>query len=211
MKTIKIIGLAFLALIVLIIAYAGFSYYQITNQNQKDLKVRYSEADATRAIADKAGIEVNDLSKIYLGSSFTTQGSKPVDQVFTDAEISAIQNYANQANGPFKSVQIHFIGDGKVEASGFVTDPRVTLPGPVYVRGDVIQTGPKSFTTKIDHLQVGNYVVPGVIVEKANSEFLGYVNGILGNIDGLNIENVEIQNGSVHFVGDLPEKITGLE
>ena len=207
MKYFKIIGIILLVLIIVALGYLSYSYYQITNQTQKDLGVRYTQEDADKAIKDKAGVQVDDLSKIYFGSNFRTEGSVKVDKTFTDAEISAIQNYANVQSGPFKHVQIHFIGGNKVEASGFVNDPRVTLPGPVYVKGDVIQTGPKSFTTNIDELKVGNYVVPRAVVNQVQSEFLNYVNSILSNIDGLNVEKVEIQDGQVRFIGNLPAKV----
>ncbi|MDF1497190.1 MAG: hypothetical protein P1P90_03960 [Patescibacteria group bacterium] len=211
MKPLKIIGIIIGVILLAVIGYGIFSYIQLTQGDLKDLGVRYTEEDAKIAIEEKAGVDVNDLSKVYFGSNFATEGSVPVDTTFTDSEISAIQNYANESSGPFKQVQIHFIGDGMVEASGYVEDPRVTIPGPVYVKGEVVRTGPKSFTTNIESLQVGDYVVPRTIIEKANSEFLGYVNGILGNIDGLNVESIQINNGSVDFKGDLPERVYGLE
>ncbi len=210
MKALKIIGAIIGAFILLVVLAAVFIYWQISGAQQKDLGVSYTKEDAITAIQDKAKVDVNDLSKVYFGSNFTTEGEVYVEDTFTDAEISAIQNYANESSGPFKQVQIHFIGDGKVEASGYVEDPRVTIPGPVYVRGEVIQTGPKSFNTNIESLTVGNYKVPRDIIEKANSEFIGYVNGILSGIDGLNIESVRINNGSVDFKGTLPEKVNGL-
>ncbi len=210
MKYLKIAGIVFGVLILSGLAYGIVTYLRITGGELKDLGVRYTVADAERAIQEKAGVEVSDLSKVYFGSNFATEGQVRVEQTFTDAEISAIQNYANEKAGPFKQVQIKFIGDGLVEASGYVDDPRVTIPGPVYVRGEVIQTGPKSFTTNIQSLQVGDYTVPEAIIEKANTEFLGYVNGILDGIDGLNIESVQINNGSVDFKGTLPAKVYGL-
>ncbi len=210
MKYLKIAGIVFGVLILSGLAYGIVTYLRITGGELKDLGVRYTVADAERAIQEKAGVEVSDLSKVYFGSNFATEGQVRVEQTFTDAEISAIQNYANEKAGPFKQVQIKFIGDGLVEASGYVDDPRVTIPGPVYVRGEVIQTGPKSFTTNIQSLQVGDYTVPEAIIEKANTEFLGYVNGILYGIDGLNIESVQINNGSVDFKGTLPAKVYGL-
>ncbi|MBD3281728.1 hypothetical protein GF391_03190 [Candidatus Uhrbacteria bacterium] len=211
MKTLKIIGAIIGALLLVGIFAAIFIYWQISTAEPKDLGVTYTEQDAKTAIEDKAKVEVNDLSKVYFGSNFTTEGEVFVSETFTDSEISAIQNYANEASGPFKQVQIHFIGDNKVEASGYVEDARVTIPGPVYVRGEVIQTGPRSFSTNIESLSVGDYEVPRSIIERANSEFIGYVNGILSGIDGLNIESVQINNGSVDFKGTLPKKVNGLQ
>jgi hypothetical protein len=211
MKYLKIAGIIFGILLISGLAYGVITYFRITGGELKDLGVRYTMADAERAIQEKAGVEVPDLAQVYFGSNFATEGEVYVEQTFTDAEISAIQNYANEKAGPFKQVQIKFIGNGMVEASGYVDDPRVTIPGPVYVRGEVIQTGPKSFTTNIESLQVGDYKVPSAIIEKANTEFLGYVNGILSNIEGLDIESVQINNGSVDFKGSLPEKVYGLK
>jgi hypothetical protein len=211
MKPLKIVGIIVGVLLLITTGVIIYLYLQITSAEQKDLGVRYTKEHAEYALEEKAGVDVNDLSKIFFGSSFATEGSVPVDTSFTDSEISAIQNYANESVGPFKQVQIHFIGDGMVEASGYVEDPRVTIPGPVYVKGEVIRTGPKSFSTNIESLQVGNYTVPRAIIEKANTEFLGYVNGLLSEIDGLNVESVQINNGSVDFKGTLPERVYGLE
>ncbi len=211
MKALKIIGAIIGAILLIVVLASVFIYWQISGAEQKDLGVSYTKEDAVTAIQDKAKVDVNDLAKVYFGSDFATDGEVYVDQTFTDAEISAIQNYANETSGPFKQVQIHFIGDNKVEASGYVEDPRVTIPGPVYVRGKVIQTGPKSFSTNIESLTIGNYEVPRDIIDKANSEFIGYVNGILANIDSLNIESVSINKGSVDFKGTLPKKVNGLQ
>jgi len=129
MKYLKIAGIVFGVLILSGLAYGIVTYLRITGGELKDLGVRYTVADAERAIQEKAGVEVSDLSKVYFGSNFATEGQVRVEQTFTDAEISAIQNYANEKAGPFKQVQIKFIGDGLVEASGYVDDPRVTIPG----------------------------------------------------------------------------------
>jgi len=211
MKILKIVGIVFLLVVIAAGGYAFFVYRQVTDQNVKDLGVRYTTDDYDRAVKTKAHVDIPDPSALYLGSRFTAEGTQPIDQTFTDAEISAIQNYSNEKRGPFRQVQIHFIGGNKVEASGYVVDPRVPKTGPVYVKGDVIQTGPKSFTTKIDELRDGSYVVPGAIVDQANGEFLGFVNGILSDISGLSVEKVDIQDGMVHFKGMIPKKLTGVE
>jgi hypothetical protein len=211
MKYLKVAGIVLGILLLIAIGFGVFAYSQLIGGERKDLGVRYTMADAKRAIGDKAGVDVGDLAKVYFGSNFAAEGEVKVEQAFTDAEISAIQNYANESTGPFKQVQIHFMGDGMVEASGYVEDPRVSIPGPIYVRGEVIRTGPKSFTTNIESLQVGDYKVPGTIINKANVEFLGYVNGLLANIDGLNVESIQINDGSVDFKGTLPAKVYGMD
>lgn len=208
MKFFKWLGIACLVVIVGVLAYGGYVYYKLTRTEVKDLGVRYTMADYTKAVKDKAGVHVPVPSDIYFGSNFKTVGTQAVDQIFSDAEISAIQNYSNEKKGPFKNVQIHFVGDNTIEASGLVLDPRVPKTGPVYVKGSIVQTGPKSFDiSNIQELRVGDYVVPQPIVQQAKTEFIGYVNGILSGIDGLNIEKVEIQNGQVKFKGNVPKQV----
>lgn len=192
-------------------AYAGWSAWQLTHGKQVDLGVKYSEKTYDEAVAEKAGVFVNDKGSLYFGSKFRTEGQRHIEETFTDAEISAIQNYSNSAKGPFRDVQIRFLGDNQVEASGIVSDPRIKIPGPVYVKGTLWNTGPRTFDISVQNLKVGDYKVPSAIVAKAKDEFIDYVNGILAGIDGLKVERVEINDGSVKFIGDIPEKVYGYD
>lgn len=211
MKAVKAILAIILALIVGGAAYAGYAVWQLTHGRQVDLGVKYTEATYDEAVAKKAGVFVNDKGSLYFGSKFRTEGSKRIEQTFSDAEISAIQNYSNSTKGPFRDVQIKFHGDGSVEASGIVLDPRIKIPGPVYVKGTLWNTGPRSFDIAVQDLKVGDYDVPAPIVAQAKGEFIGYVNNILAGIDGLKVEKVEIQEGGVKFTGDVPEKVYGYD
>lgn len=204
MKTFKIIAAVLGALILLAAGYLAYVYVSRGSGQAKDLGVSYTSSDYDSAIA-KAQVSVADREKLYLGSTFSTEGKIRVDQIFTDAEISAIQNTSNSHLGYFKDVQIHFQGDDKVEASGFVTHPQVNAP--VYVSGKVIKTGPKSFQTSLDRLVVGSAPVLFGIKEIVNSQFNTYVNTILSKIEGLDVESVEIRDGEVRFVGSIPQKI----
>ena len=148
---------------------------------------------------------IRDLSALSLGSKFNTEGTVSISDNFSDAEISAIQNGANSANGPFRDVQIHFIGDGQVEGSGFISHPQVNAP--VYAKGSITNTGPKSFSVDLKGLEVGGTAIPSLLYGTIESRFNEYVNGILSEIEGLNVKNVEIKDGSVFFEGDVPQKI----
>ncbi len=185
---------------------------QLQNPKQKDLNVKYTMADYDNAVKTKAKVEIPVPGNLYLGSTFTTEGSQKIDQTFSDAEVSAIQNYSNEANGPIKNVQIHFTGNNGAEAS-FQTNFKYEgkeINYPIYVKGTVSQTGPKSFSVKTSQLKAGNLTVPSFITQKAETEFTNYVNSILSNISSLNVEKVEINNGSVRFVGTIPTKATGV-
>ncbi|MEI7690262.1 MAG: hypothetical protein WCI63_01410 [bacterium] len=212
MKVFKWILLIVTIIIIALIGYGIFAFTQIKSNKQKDLGVKYTIADYNQAVKEKAKVDVPIPGALYLGSTFKTEGSQQVDLTLSDAEVSAIQNYSNNLKGPINNVQIKFLGGKKAEAS-FVTN--FTYQGrkinyPIYVKGDVYNTGAKSFGVKVDKLQAGALSVPGVITKRAESEFTSYVNNILSGINGLDVQKVEINNGSVHFVGTIPTKASGL-
>jgi len=208
MKFIKWLGIIILLLVVVGGGYIWLSLRAMKSADASvvDLGIKYTEADATRAIKDKAGVELDNISGLYLGSNPATEGSKTVDTVFSNAEVSSAGNYANAAKGPFKNVQVKMLGNNEGEASGFLAVSQ--LHAPVYVKGTVTVSGPKSFTISASELKVGNFEVPKVLIKQAESRFNSYLNGQLNKVSGLEIERVDINNGQVHFVGKVPSKVT---
>jgi len=106
MKFIKYVLLAILIVILGIGAYIGYAYWRVTHGKQVDLGVKYSHTDYAEAVTKKAGVYVNEITSLYLGSNFRTEGRRHIDQTFSSAEISSIQNLANSKKGPFHDVQI---------------------------------------------------------------------------------------------------------
>ena len=206
MKIIKIILLVILVVIIGAGVYAGIAYSKMKKGAQKDLGVKYSFEDYTKAISGKTGVEVVNPEKLYFGSNFTAEGSNSINQSFTDAEVSAIQNYSNEKKGPFKNVQIKFLGNDQIESSAFITDSRVNSP--VYAKGIVKQTGSKSVSLDLQELEVGSFNIPAALKNRINNEFVKYVNDILASINGLNVEKIVINNGSAQFIGTVPAKVT---
>jgi len=208
MKIIKWLGISLLILIIALLGYGYFSYRSIMTPDAKvvDLGITYSEADAKRAIVEKAGVELDDITGLYLGSDPKTEGFKSVDAVFSNAEVSAAGNYANSEKGPFNNVQVKMLGNNEGEASGFLSVKEISAP--VYVKGKVTVSGPKSFSIKASELRVGKYNVPLSLVRMVETKFNSYLNSQLDKVEGLEIERVEINNGQVHFVGQVPSKVT---
>lgn len=208
MKIIKWLGIGLLVLIVVALGYGYFCYRSIMTAEAKvvDLGITYTEADATRAIVEKSGVELDDITGLYLGSDPKTEGSKSVDAVFSNAEVSAAGNYANSEKGPFNNVQVKMLGNNEGEASGFLSIKEINAP--VYVKGKVTVSGPKSFAINTSELRVGKYNVPSSLIQIVEAKFNSYLNSQLDKVEGLEIERVEINNGQVHFVGQVPSRVT---
>ena len=75
---------------------------------------------------EKAKVNIKDIEEINLFSlimnDFSTQDSNEVDEVFTDAEISALISKANDNNGPIKDVRVSFKDNGEGEISFVLSD-----------------------------------------------------------------------------------------
>jgi len=219
-RVVKIVGLIALVVVLAGFAYGGYSVYQLCGRHQRDLGVKPTAADYQRAVAKKAGVDVARPSELYVGAAFSARGAHHVDQVFTDAELSAIVNQPNAAKGIIGNVQIRALGDNQAEASFVVDLTKLTsvkvpviggfLPSelPVYVRGTAAVTGPRSISADVVELRAGNLVVPGWIVGRAQQRFVDWLNGQLAKVDGLSTEKAEILKGRGHFVGTLPDAIT---
>lgn len=196
-----VLGLA----ILLCAAYFVFAVVQFRGGEVRDLGIKYGYRDYTEAVANKAQVLVKDPAALYLGSTFRSEGVKHIDAEFTNAEISAIQNYSNETSGPFRDVQIAFHQDGTMEASGMVTDQRINAP--IYAKGKVDQTSPTTFNIDATEIAAGQYSLPAPLQKIVNTKFSNYINEILKNIPGLKVEKIEFKEGAVKFVGDVPAKI----
>jgi len=211
-KVLKFVSIIVLVVVVAVVGYGGYVYWRINSGTQRDLGVRYTADDYTRAVTDKAGVGITDPDQLYLGADFQISGSHDVDQTFTEAEISAILNTLNQANGPLKNVQVRLLGKGRGEISAQLDFHKygLSLDGPFYATGGASSTGSRSASFRADQVVVGDYTVPGWIRDRVGNEVTAWVNDELGKVEGLDIQSAEIGNGAAQFRGSLPTSITGL-
>lgn len=222
----KAILLFLLGIIVLV---GGGVWYLL---QPKNLGISYTPSDLT-SIYKKVGVSFEPLpSGTPPGKSLIVSGSHPVDQTFTSSELTAAADNRSReyAYFPFRQVQIRVNADGSVEGSATVTYsdavrylvalgvssediaegakkfniPNASLPVYLKVKGSI--TGNTSSIT-VQQAQIARISIPENLV----TQYAPALNGLIDSIikmrqPSINIQKLDVENGTVHFVGSAPDK-----
>lgn len=220
---------ALFILLVIIVLIGGGVWYLF---QPKNLGVAYASADLA-SIYKKVNVIFEPLpSGVQLGKSLIVSGSHPVDATFTSAELSAAaDNRSSQYTYfPFRHVQVRVNADGSVEGSatvnyrdavrylvalGVSSDdiaegakkfniPNANLPVYLKVSGSVV--GNTSRIT-VQEARIASIPIPESLVNQYGPALNGLIDSIImSRQPSYNIQKLEVENGSVHFVGSAPDK-----
>lgn len=222
----KTILLFLLGIIVLV---GGGVWYLL---QPKSLGISYTPADLS-SMYKKVGVTFEPLpAGAAPNKSLIVSGSHPVDQTFSSAELTAaIDNrHREYAYFPFRHVQIRVNADGSVEGSATVNYsdavrylialgvssediaegakkfniPNANLPVYLKVAGSV--AGNSSSIT-VNQAQIARISIPENLV----TQYAPALNGLIDSIikmrqPSVNIQKLDVENGTVHFVGSAPDK-----
>jgi hypothetical protein len=194
----------------LVVGYLGFlpgvSDAMGTSQ-PRDLGVKYTEADYESGLEKIPGHSVSNAEYLCISCDYTSSGSVPVDNTFTQEEFTAQLNKMNSLKGPLKNVQVKFGENGTVEASAMVKDPKLTAP--IYVKGRLEVAGPHEVRVKLDYAEVGRAGVPGEQAKQAEEAANGAFAQFFSRNPGLSVESLTVEEGAVRFKGTFPQEIIG--
>ncbi|MEM0359752.1 MAG: hypothetical protein QXK06_00260 [Candidatus Diapherotrites archaeon] len=208
----KIIGLIVLLgiLAIAVLAFLGFLPVVsdlIGTAKPKDLGVRYSEADYQSGLAKMKGHSVKNAEYLCITCDYVSKGSIPAEGTFTQEEFTAQMNKMNSKKGPLKDIQVKFNADGSMEASGRITDPRLTTT--VYIKGRIASYSQKSVRLSLEKIEASQVALSGEQAEQVQGIVNGAISDFFNKNPGLSIESLSIGNGSIHFKGTFPQEIEG--
>jgi hypothetical protein len=195
---------------ILILGYLGFipGLSDLMGANKaKDLGVKYSTVDYASGLAKVPGATVLNPEDLCVICEYTSSGSVPVNTSFSQEEFTAMMNARNSTKGPLKDAQFKFNADGTVEASGKITDPRVS--GPVYLKAKIDQAAGKSAKLSVDYAELKNVPIPTDQLKLVEDIANKAIADTFAKNPGLNIKNIKIINGHLVFEGDLPKEVVG--
>ena len=198
----------------------------------KSLGISYTPKDL-ESIYKKLNVPFEPLpAGAPTGKTLIVSGSHPVNQTFSSEELTAAaDNRSSQyAYFPFRHVQIKVSAEGSVEGSATVNYadavrylaalgvssqdiaegakkfniPNANLPVYLKVSGSVVNN--KSRIT-VHQAQIANINIPENLV----NEYAPALNGLIDSIiktrqPSYNIQELDVENGNVHFVGTAPDK-----
>lgn len=198
----------------------------------KNLGISYTPADLS-SIYKKVGVTFEPLpAGTPSDKSLIVSGSHPVEQTFSSAELTAAaDNRSSQyAYFPFRQVQIRVNADGSVEGSatvnysdavGYLTAlgvsskdiaegakkfniPNANIPVYLRVSGSIANN---TTNITVQQAQIARINVPQNLV----NDYAPALNGLIDSIiksrrPSYNIQKLDVENGTVHFVGSAPDK-----
>lgn len=213
MNLVKVLAIGVIGIIVvavLVLGYFGFvpgvSDLMGTNQ-PRNLGVTYGETNYASGIAKVPGAVVNNPEFLCVGCSYTSSGSVPVNESFTQEEFTAMFNKRNETKGPIKDAQFKFNADGTMEASAMIDHPQIK--GPIYVKGSIEDFSSKDVDFDLDYVEFGRVGVPEDQMPQAEQIVEDAISQTFNNNPGLSITNIEIKDGQIIFDGTLPKEVTG--
>jgi hypothetical protein len=197
----------------------------------KSLGVKYTKADLDSANA-KAGIKFGSLpSSDDPASSLKITGKKPLNQQFTDAELTAFLNQPVKQwkNYPVSDIQMRINPDGSVEMTGKIIADRfeayskaTNMPqkytGMVADKAGLVPVNPSFYykgtfeikdgkvAGEVAELKIGPVEVPKDWAQN-NKEFIEeFISDRLKNA-GMDIESASYAGGKLSLKGTVPEEI----
>jgi hypothetical protein len=197
----------------------------------RDLGVRPTQADAG-AVVKRMGYKLDNQPTATKPSDYRQaySGKVNLDQDFSQAEISALLTYNHVSWWLLQDVQVKIHPDGVVEASlrldttGINWTPDGDVPTgimrylpavmpdelPLYMKGTMFATGPKTVRMDFQALQIGRVPVPASVLQDNEGRANKYVNDRIAGITGLNIQELSFKDGKVHFKGTYPQEFKRL-
>jgi hypothetical protein len=228
------IGIAVVAIAViavLVLGYLGFmpGVSNLFGSNKpKNLGVSFTSNDLKSARAKTSVVNTDLPSNAAPESSLKFGTPRKVDATFTQAECNALLNNHPWKYYPLKDCQLKINPDGTAEFSAILVKDRLqgyaqalkVSDGDIKVLNDYLAKVPDdpAFYVKgkgsiinnqvtgmdVQDFKVGNLSFTNQIQENQGS-LTGAAGTLMRSITGMNIESLQMVNGSFKFKGTLPD------
>lgn len=216
-----IIGILVVILVIVVAAN------MIISPPAKNLGVDWTQEDAVSA-GVKLGRERGELPITENPvESVRFEGSHPVDQSFTSEELTATANTRDYAYQPAKNVQIKINDDGTGEVSGKIIVANIIPFGQAFgIKNEKAEQVVRDYAAKLpinptfyvkgtpkvvnnkaqfeaEEMKIGSFDITDRLSE---SQINRVVEQNIQGVPGLNVNELTIENGELHFDGSYPDK-----
>ncbi len=208
------IGLLIVFCGVLLVAASGFVKIPVLNSllgtdKPRDLGVR-TDPSYFQDMLNKQAVQVDGSYDRYCIDCYITySGMKPMDISVTSSELSSMIRAANDKEGTMKDVQVKLGSNNEMEMSGNLDLRKYGYDynGPIYAQGNIVKNGKNALKIDLSNAQAGLIPVPAEYARKGSAELENAINRQLSRMQGLNIEDFSVSDGSLHYKGNFPSKI----
>jgi hypothetical protein len=133
-----------------------------------------------------------------------------MDITVSNSELSSYIRATNNRFGPLKDIQIKLGNNGIAEMSANLDLKSFgyDFSGPVYAEGSIKKSGNNKIEISFSKGKAGLIPLTDNYLNQA-SDYLGNtINNQLANMPGVNIEELDINNGELHYKGEFPKTIS---
>jgi hypothetical protein len=187
----------------------GFSEVLGTNK-PRDLGVKADPAKFTALLA-RENVKLDGPPANYdLTAEISYGQAQPMDVTVTSEELTSMMQATNNEKGPLKNMQVKLGNDNQMEMSADADLQKFGYPvkGPIYLKGNFEKSGSGSVNIVIKEGSLGLVPVPENVLQQGGDGFEQAINHQLSKMPGMRIDNLEIQNGQLHYSGAFPQTAT---
>jgi hypothetical protein len=215
-----------LFLVVVAVAGVGVFYFMISSP-AKVVDVEWTQQDFV-TYKEKIGNNFDDshasMEDIF-AMNFTTSGVIPIDEMVTNAELTAVANMSTNGNSMAKDIKINCLGNDEIEMSAVIGDISPLIDQFPFL--EKYETGLKLIENKeiymystlyydeatglfggeTKELYVGKVKVP---ISQANDTLRpggSALNDALSNLSGFSVNSFEVTETGFDFDGTIPETL----
>lgn len=184
----------------------GFSEALGTNK-PRDLGVKADPATFNALLARESVKLSGPASNYDLTANIKYGQAQPMDVTVSSEELTSMMQETNNAKGALKNMQVKLGNNNQMEMSADADLQKFGYPvnGPIYMKGTLEKSGSGSVNVIVKEGSLGLIPVPEGILQQAGDGVEQQINRQLSSMPGMRIDNLEIQNGQLHYSGAFPQ------
>jgi hypothetical protein len=209
----KLIAVILVILIIIsVIAATGIFYIpgisEILGTNKpRDLGVKADPAKFNALLA-RENVQLSGPASNYdLTANIRYGQAQPMDVTVSSEELTSMMQATNNVKGPLKNMQVKLGNNNQMEMSADADLQKYGYPvkGPVYLKGTFEKSGSGSVNVNIKEGSLGLIPVPESVLQQGEDGVEQQINHQLAAMPGMRIDDLEIQNGQLHYSGAFPQ------
>jgi hypothetical protein len=184
----------------------GFSEVMGTNK-PRDLGVKADPAKFNALLA-RENVKLSGPASNYdLTADIKYGQAQPMDATVSSEELTSMMQATNNAKGPLKNMQVKLGNNNQMEMSADADLQKFGYPvqGPLYLKGTFEKSGSGSVNIILKEGSLGLIPVPESVLQQGGDGVEQAINHQLAKMPGMRIDNLEIQNGQLHYSGAFPQ------
>lgn len=199
-------------LIVTVIAASGVVYIpgfsEVLGTNKpRDLGVKADPSKFNALLARENVKLTGQSSNFYLTAPIKYGSAAPMDTTVSSEELTSMMQATNNAKGPLKDMQVKLGTNNEMEMSAFADLESFGYPvkGPVYLKGKFLKASSSTVDINIRGGSFGLIPVPENVLKQGEDGLEQELNRQLSHMPGMRIDQLEINNGQLHYRGAFPQ------